>query len=847
MSSETTSASPHFSFVCPLSSGMHARPASELAGVANKFISECALTNLRNRRVANAKSVLSIISADIRHGDHCVVQLSGADEQSARANLNRFVAEVLPGCDVSLTETAHPARNSLPRVLQAADVGCCFGVPASPGIAHGKVVVVSAMSLPVGLTAETPGSPAEELERIKRATSAVRERIRQKLRTSGTPLGEAVLQADLAMADDILFAEKLAQEVAKGKSAGYAVLETGEFFVNLLRQSESEFIRERASDIEEISVQLLDSIYGTDFQEMVVRLQEPSIVVAETLGPQQLLALDRRWLKAIVLEHSGANSHALILARSHSIPAIVGVKNARLTLSPGREVLVEANRGFVTLDFSAPVERFFDREQGTLERRHALRSNDDGVPVTSKDGGTFEVAASASSMDGLKLAFDNGADGIGLFRTEMNFLERERPPSEDEQFEIYEQAARLSGERPVIIRTVDLGGDKPARYLDLPREDNPFLGYRGARIYPEHPEILETQLRAILRASVHGRLQIMAPMISSLQEVLHFKAEIATAKGLLELQKTLYQPDIPIGIMVEVPSVAFILDHLCTEVDFFSIGTNDLAQYFFAAARDNPRVTELSNVLHPGFLRFLKRIADDIHAAGKWVGMCGEMASELLYLPLLLGLGLDEISITASKIPEFKRKVKGFSRVDCQRLLAQALACHEAAEVRHLLTSMAPMSVTQPLLTEDLILLKSDSRNKEEAIQELVDMFYAAGRTENREQLEEALWAREALYSTGLGFGFATPHCKTNAITANSIGILKLQEPVDWGAVDSKPVRMVILITMQDSSTSHDHMHVFSTLARKLMDEGFRNQLLAIDDPHKMVRFLDDQFDASAP
>lgn len=847
MSSEPSSASPHFSFVCPLSSGMHARPASELAGVANNFTSECALTNLRNRRVANAKSVLSIIAADIRHGDHCVVRLSGADEQSARANLNRFVAEVLPGCDVSLAESAHPNRNSLPRVLQAAGVSCCFGAPAGPGIAHGKVVVVSAMSLPVGLEAETAGSAAEELERIKRATSAVRERIRQKLKSSGTRLSEAVLQADLAMADDVLFAEKLAEEVAKGKSAGYAVLETGEFFINLLRRSENEYIRERASDIEEISVQLLDSIYGTDFQEKVVRLQEPSIVVAETLGPQQLLALDRRWLKAIVLEHSGANSHALILARSHCIPAVVGIKNARLTLSPGQEVLVDANRGFVTLDFSAPVQRFYAREQRALEQRRVLRSNDAGAPVISKDAGTFEVAASASSREGLKLAFENGADGIGLFRTEMNFLERERPPSEDEEFEIYAQAARLSGGRPVIIRTVDLGGDKPARYLNLPREDNPFLGYRGARIYAEHRELLQTQLRAILRASIYGRLQIMAPMISALQEVLRFKAEIATAKGYLELQKIPFQADTPIGIMVEVPSVAFILDQLCTEVDFFSIGTNDLAQYFFAAARDNPRVTELSNVLHPGFLRFLKRIVDDIHAGKKWVGMCGEMASELLHLPLLLGLGLDEISITASKIPEFKGKVQGLSRADCERLLAQALACHDAAEVRHLCTSMVPMPAAQPLLTEDLVLLKSESRNKEEAIQEVVNMFYVAGRTENREQLEEALWAREAVYSTGLGFGFATPHCKTNAVTASSIGILKLQEPVDWGAVDGQPVRMVILITMQDSSTGRDHMHVFSTLARKLMDEGFRNQMLAIDDSHKMVRFLDDQFDASAP
>src|SRR6266852_1531342 len=228
------------------------------------------------------------------------------------------------------------------------------------------------MSLPKGLTAEIATDPEEELKRIKLAIAAVRERIREKLTHSSSPLGEAVLQADLAMANDVLLAEKLAEQVSKGKSAGHAVVETGEFFIDLLRHSESEYIRERASDVEEISVQLLDEIYGVDLQKTVVPLQEPSIVVAETLGPQQLLALDRRWLKAIVLEYSGASSHALILARSHGIPAVVGVKNARLMLSPGQEVVVDANRGVVVPQFSAAVQRFYEREQRTLKRQGEL-------------------------------------------------------------------------------------------------------------------------------------------------------------------------------------------------------------------------------------------------------------------------------------------------------------------------------------------------------------------------------------------------------------------------------------------------------------------------------------------
>ncbi len=399
------------------------------------------------------------------------------------------------------------------------------------------------------------------------------------------------------------------------------------------------------------------------------------------------------------------------------------------------------------------MQRFYEREQRTLERQRELLADDPSAPAITRDGKTLEVAANASSADELRLAFENGADGIGLFRTEMSFLERERPPSEEEQFAIYAQAVELSAGRPVIIRTLDLGGDKAAQYLNFPSEDNPFLGYRGVRIYADHRELLQTQLRAILRASAHGRIQIMVPMISSLEEILQFKAEVATAKEHLHLQNIPFQPHIPIGIMVEVPSAAFILDQLCEEVDFFSIGTNDLAQYFLAVDRDNSRVAGLSNVLHPGFLRFLKRIVDEIHTAGKWVGMCGEMASEMHYLPLFLGLGLDEISLPAAKIPELKRAVPQLSTADCKSFLTQIVACREIGEIDRLLASAQPLPSLQPLLTEELIQLDSDSRNKEEAMQELVDSFYIAGRTQDRQQLEEALWAREALYSTGLGFG----------------------------------------------------------------------------------------------
>jgi multiphosphoryl transfer protein len=843
---QRASTSLEFAFVCSLSDGLHARPASHLAEVANDFASDCSLTNLRTGSSASLKSVLAIISADVRQGDRCTVQVRGTDEQAAQAALVRFVEQVLPGCDVPLAGTGSVrAGGALPRILEAAGVTCYFGKPISHGLGQGKVVLLNGMTLPRGLNERIAADPQSELGQIKRALAAVRARIREKLTHLESPTEAAVLQADLAIASDVSLAEKLAEHVSQGKSAGQAVLGAGEFFIDLLRHSESEYIRERALDIEEICLQLLEEIYGVDFQVAAVELREPSVVVAETLAPQQLLGLDRRCVKAIVLEYSGATSHAVILARSLGIPALVGVKNARLMLMAGQEVVVDANRGFVVTQVSPAVQTFYERERRTLALRQEFLPPQTTGPAITIDGKTLEVAANASSHEDLAQAFEKGADGIGLFRTETAFLQRDHAPSEEEQFAIYAEAARAATGRPVIIRTFDLGGDKAAPYLNLPPEDNPFLGYRGVRIYAQHRELLQDQLRAILRASAFGQVQIMAPMISSLEEVLQFKAELSAAQQDLARKGIAFRSDMQFGIMIEVPSAGFILDQLCAEVDFFSLGTNDLNQYFLAADRDNPKTAELSNVLHPGFLRFLKRIVDEIRASGKWVGMCGEMAAEIRYLPLLVGLGLNEISLPASKIPAAKRVISQLSAADSERVLASVIACRKQAEIEDILEDAQPLRSAQPLLSKELVLLGSESKNKEEAMQEIVDAFYIAGRTEDRQRLEQALWSREAVYSTGLGHGFAVPHCRTDAVSADSIGVLKLRQVIDWGSIDGEPVSMIILMAMRESQSPSRHMQVFSKLARKLENEEFRGHLLAVENTHDMATYLAQQLEIS--
>jgi phosphoenolpyruvate-protein phosphotransferase len=829
-----------FVFSCPLSSGLHARPASHLAEVANRFTADCRLTNLRNGLSGNGKSVLGIIAADIRHGDRCAVEVTGPDESVARLALRRFVQESLPQFDVPLAAPQASSRiTTPPRVLEAAKVTCIFGMPVSRGIGQGKVVVLRKMSLTNNGGTPTAIDSHLELERIKDAVAAVRRRIGEKLKHSPTATGAAVLQADLAMAGDVFLVEKLTNQILRGKSAAQAVVETGEFFIDLLGHSESEYIRQRSADIEEICLQLLEEISGANPAAGAVELSEPSVLVAETLAPQQFLELDRRWLKALVLEYSGSTSHAAILARSLGVPTLAGVRNARSVLAPGSEVVVDANRGFVVPEFSRQVRRFYDRERETLRRRKiARRSSPDKSAIGSDK--RMEVAANASSGEESILAFEDGADGIGLFRTEMLFLGREEAPSEAEQFAVYSGAARIAAGRPVIVRTFDVGGDKQVPYLNLQHEANPFLGCRGARIYAEHSDLLQTQLRAILRASAFGRVQIMAPMISSLEEIVQFKAAVAQARQHLTQHGVAFDPNVAIGIMIEVPSIAFILDPLSAEVDFFSIGTNDLCQYFFAADRSNPNISPLFSVRHPAFLRFLQQIVQQVHQAGKWVGMCGEMAADVRNLPLLLGLGLDEISVPAAEVHDFRQSIARMRVTDCLNLLDRAIVCGTASEVDSLQMAQGSQQA-EPPLSDSLILLGSSSQTKEEVIQEMIDAFYISNRTEDRRLLEEALWARESVYSTGLGYGFATPHCKTDAVTADSICVLRLNQPINWDSVDGEQVRMVVLLALRDSENENTHMQVFSSLARKLINEDFRQQLLKLETARQITTYLAEQ------
>jgi fructose-specific PTS system IIA-like component len=830
-----------FSFTCALASGLHARPASRLAEAAQPFQAACVLSNERSGAVANVKSVLAVLAADVSDGDRCRIRVDGPDEIAAVAALRTFVERDLPRADdppaTARTETTASGVR-LPRVLARSSARYSVGLAVSSGIGVGEAVLVRDMAWPADIAQERAGDPVIEQGRVTRAIALVEASIRALQAHGVSGIEAAILGAHAAIVADVSLAETIAARVAAGRSAGHAVIDAGELFAARLRGAANPALRERAADIQDICRQVLDALYGRSASRLATRLTTPSVIVAETLSPQQLLAFDRQWVSGLVLENAGTTSHTVILARSFGIPAIVGVPRVTRTLAAAEPVIVDGHRGLVVTHLTPETRRFYDHERRRRRSRQAALARVSAAPALTVDGRRIEVGANVSSAEELGPARGSGADGIGLFRTELLFSERSDMPSEDTQYRIYVEAVGAMAGRPVIVRTMDLGGDKPVTSVTLPPEPNPFLGYRGVRTYPDNQDLVRAQLRAIARASAYGRIQLLLPMVSSIEEVLWVKALVAEVQDELGSAGFAFDPAMPLGIMMEVPAVSFMLDRLAAEVDFFSIGTNDLCQYFFAADRGNAKVAGLTSVTHPGFLRFLKQIVDQIRRLGKWVGMCGEMAGDVRLLPLLVGLGLDEVSASVSQIPALKDRISRLSAADCEAFLARALACDRSDEVEALVDGARSIERPRPLVEPELVRLDGECASKEEAIRALVDAFYVGGRTEEPHRIEEAVWMREAQYSTGLGHGIAVPHCKTDAVTSDSIGVLKLRAPIEWGSLDGEPVRMVLLLATRESNIDGRHLKVFSRLARKLMDQGFREQLFGVDDAMGVIHHL---------
>jgi phosphocarrier protein FPr len=444
----------------------------------------------------------------------------------------------------------------------------------------------------------------------------------------------------------------------------------------------------RAADVRDIGRQVLARLGGADAaRSSAPAFTEPGILVAADLAPSDTAQLDRARVLAICTAGGGPTSHSAILARALGIPAVVGLGGEVLRVPAGTLLVVDGTGGQV---WPAPpddvVARY--RAQAAVERaaQDAARAAS-AAPAVTRDGRRIEVAANAASVAEARAGMENGAEGIGLLRTEFVFLDRHEAPGEDEQAAAYAAIADVMGALPVIIRTLDVGGDKPLPYLPLAHEDNPFLGQRAVRLCLARPELFRTQLRAILRASAGHRLRLMFPMIAERDELRAARALLAETRRELEARHVPVAPELEVGIMVEIPAAALLADRLAAEVDFFSVGTNDLTQYTLAAERGNPQLAYLADGLHPAVLREIRATVLAADAAGRWVGVCGELAGDPLAIPVLVGLGVRELSMAPASIPRAKQVVRELTYAAAAALAVQALEQASAAEVRRLVIS----------------------------------------------------------------------------------------------------------------------------------------------------------------
>jgi phosphoenolpyruvate-protein phosphotransferase len=826
-----------FDFLLALPQGLHARPAGRIQETAERFEAEIRWINRRTGAEADAKSSLSLIGTDTQSGDPCRIRAEGPAEGEALQALRALLVE-LPRWEAESAVAQTAPVSDRPRILALEQALVFQGTPAGPGIVRGRAAVLDT-SLDLVEGNGPVKSVDEETEAYHRAAAALAETIRATLASTKSRTERGVLEAHLSILRDRAFAAKIEEIIASGSDgAAAAVARAGRLFSEPMLSSRSAYIRERIADIRDVCRGLIGGLGGSAGRGDDISLSAASILIADDLAPSRFLALERGLLLGLVLENAGLTSHTLIMGRARGIPAVVGCPGLRQRLRDGEDVIIDGGRGLVIPSPTEAVGRYYAREE-EFNRRRALSRRETGrLPGRTADGRRVEIAANIGDPEELARAWDDGAEGVGLFRTELMLMGRTEAPGEEEQFGAYARLARESGGRPIIIRTFDIGGDKPLPFLALPSEANPFLGYRGVRIYERHSDLIRVQLRALLRAAALGPLKVMIPMVATLDEILAVKALLAAAAEELRAAGVPHRPGLELGMMIEVPSAALFVDRFAENVDFFSVGSNDLLQYFFAADRGNPAVRPIGRPEHPAFLRLLRVIVDAAHKMGRWVGLCGEIASSLRLLPLLVGLGFDELSMNAAAVPDIKTRLRALNAVDCQVLARTSAAMDRAAAVEKSLDVFNRPAADAPLIAPALVRLRSDSRSKPEAFQELAALVEASGRAGDRTEIEQAFWQRESTGSTGLGFGVAIPHGKTAAVRSVSVGMIRFADPFRWDAEDEEPVDLAFMLVIPDGERSQEHLGFLARLSRRIVHDEFRDALRAAPDEETVVRLI---------
>jgi phosphoenolpyruvate-protein phosphotransferase len=823
-------------FLCPLPNGLHARPAWALKEQCSAWQSDIRFINHRLSTHADGKSSLALVSTGTLFNDSCSLEISGSDEEPARRALEIYLQQHFIDSDSVLPAVASPAAHPLPRSLSRLNPRLLTGNVLASGIGFGEITLWRSDSLD-GYRAIAP-SP-EDMTRLEHSLAELADSLNQQLRVLGGE-SKTILSAHLSLIQDEEFASNIRRIMRDNKQGlAAAIIDNMDAICDKLLASSSDYLRERASDIRDISERLLHITWPQHRNQDVLRLTQPTILVAEDLTPSQFLGLDLTQLKGMVLEKTGRTSHTLILARASSIPVLNGFSVAELSGLEHRQAVLDGQCGVLVPEPDTAVLGYYTLARELDDKRVTRQTQDAALTALSRDGQRIEVAANIGSALEAPGAFSNGAEGVGLFRSEMLYMDRQTPPDEQEQFEAYQQVLLAAGDKPVIFRTMDIGGDKPLSYLNIPQEENPFLGYRAVRIYPEFAGLIRTQLRAILRAGAYGNAHLMIPMVHSLDQILWIKSQLQQVKAELQAEGLRFAASLPLGIMVEVPSVCYIIDHFCDEVDFFSVGSNDMTQYLYAVDRNNPRVSPLYNPITPSFLRMLRQIVSVAHRHGKWVGICGELGGESRYLPLLLGLELDELSMSGPRIPAVKSLLRQLDSAACRELANQACECRSADDIEALLRAFTPEDDARPLLALENILFTDRPLRKEQIIQLLCGNLAVNGRTEHPLELEEDIWQREEIVTTGVGFGVAIPHTKSAWIRHSSISIARLPALTDWQS-EMGEVELVIMLTLGEHE-GINHVKVFSQLARKLVNKNFRQSLLEATDAQAILTLLSEE------
>jgi phosphocarrier protein FPr len=670
--------------------GLHARPAARFVQTAGSFAADVNVTNVTTGRgPASARSLNALATLGVRQGHEVLVAARGPQADEALAAL-----AALSERDFDEQEPAREAPTPLPAPPAPSDDGSLAGLPGAPGTALGAArhFRPAVPEIPT----DAASDPQAEWEALEHAIAQVRAEIQATRDSVAARAGEysaAIFDAHLLFLEDEALLEPARRAVfEQGQNAAQAWHAAAESVAAGYRSLDDEYMRARADDLTGVARQVVAQLVAGEQGGAVV---EPGIVIAPDLTPADTAALDRELVRGLATAYGSATSHSAILARSLGIPAVVGVGERLLEVPEGTPLVLDGDMGAVYVAPAEELVRDYERRRAEREEasRRALAAA--GQPAQTRDGRRIEVVANVGSAADVDAAVANGAEGVGLLRTEFLFLERDSLPSEEEQLAAYEDMAeRLQG-RPLILRTLDVGADKPLPYLPTRPEANPFLGVRGIRLGLDQPELLETQLRAALRAAAAHPVHVMFPMVATLAEYREAVSALSRARDQLE-RAGQAAGQLEVGIMVEVPAAALAAEVFAPEVDFFSIGTNDLTQYTLAAERGNERVAGLADALHPSVLRLVQNVTEAARAHGKWVGVCGELASEPLAVPALVGLGVTELSVNPPAIPAIKEAVRQVDSGAATALAHEALRVGSADAVRSLLAGEgAPIALSE--------------------------------------------------------------------------------------------------------------------------------------------------------